>query len=128
MATTRKVPTGEKHLAAAEVNGYLTIAKGQPYGETFVAAWRERCERQGRPAIHAVVRPYSARVVAVFDHLGGIDPSQAREIAFTLHGVEDDPRHFVRYFGGEFEYTRGEVVVRQRPEIEAHCSPAVVRE
>jgi hypothetical protein len=128
MATERKKPTGEKRLAQAEADGSLTIGKGQPSGEDFVARWREWCESQRRPAIHAVVSRYDARVVAVFDHLGVLDASQAREIAATLQSVEGDPSQPVRYFGGEYEYAGGAVVVRQRPEIEARCSPAAVAE
>jgi len=128
MATQRKKPTGEKKLEQAQADGYLTIGKGQPYGEDFVARWRQRCEAQGRPAIHAVVSRHYARVVAVFDHLGVIDASQAREIAATLQGVEGDPGRAVRFFGGEYEYAGGQVLVRQRPQIEVRCSPAAVAE
>src|SRR3954451_8557829 len=103
MATERKKPTGEKRLAQAQADGYLTVGKGQPYSEDFVARWRERCEAAARPAIHAVVSSYDARVVAVYDHLGALDASQAREIADTLRGVEGIADRAVRFFGGEYE-------------------------
>jgi hypothetical protein len=46
-----------------------------------------------------------------------------------LRGVEGITGRAVRYFGGEYEHTaEGTVVVRQRPEIEAHCTPAAVAE
>jgi hypothetical protein len=128
MAAERKKPTGERLLEEAQANGYLTIVKGQPYGGSFVERWREQCEAQGRPAIHAVVSGSSARVIAVFDHLGLLDASQARQIAATLQGVEGAHDRPVRYFGGEYEYAGGGAVVRRRPEIEAHCSQAAVAE
>jgi hypothetical protein len=128
MAAERKMPEASKRMADAEAAGYLTISKGQPYTNAFVARWRAWCVSQGRPAIHAVVSDHKARVVAVFHHIGVIDPSQAREIAATLQGVEGCAGLPVRFFGGEYEYGGKGVVVRRTPEIEAECPPEAVAE